>query len=82
MSSPIPRGETIMQIRNLLAASALLMLASPLSAAETTSYKYDAKGRLKKVERVRIPVSGTPSTTTTEYTHDKADNRKKVKTTN
>ena len=70
-----------MRIRYVSAAVAMLTLASPLSATEATTYKYDAKGRLKKVERVRTPVSGTPSTTTTEYTHDKADNRKKVKTT-
>ena len=70
-----------MQLRYASAAIAILTFANPLSADETINYKYDAKGRLEKVERVRTPVSGTPITTTTEYTHNKADNRKKVKTT-
>ena len=62
---------------SLMAVS--LVTAMPAQAAETTTYSYDAKGRLLKVARVR---SGTSTgTTTTDYTHDKADNRKKVKTT-
>jgi hypothetical protein len=48
------------------------------SATETITYSYDAKGRLVKVVR-----TGTVNNNvTTEYEHDKADNRKKVKTTN
>lgn len=59
--------------------ASLLMISATAQAAETTTYKYDAKGRLKKVERVR---SGTSTgTTATDYTHDKADNRSKVKIT-
>lgn len=64
-----------------MASCAVMMLSLPTMAhsAETSTYKYDAKGRLKKVDRVR---SGTSTgTTSTEYTHDKADNRKKVKIT-
>ena len=46
-------------------------------AAETITYTYDAKGRLVKVQR-----SGTVNNgVTTEYVHDKVDNRKNVKTT-
>ncbi|RDC58920.1 hypothetical protein HME9302_00096 [Alteripontixanthobacter maritimus] len=57
----------------------LLVLGSlPLSAAETVKYTYDAKGRLVKVER-----SGTANDQAkTEYEIDKANNRKRVKTTN
>jgi hypothetical protein len=48
------------------------------NAAETITYTYDAKGRLVKVVR-----TGTVNNNvTTEYEHDKADNRTKVKTTN
>lgn len=47
------------------------------SAAETSSYTYDAKGRLVKIVR-----SGTVNNgVSTDYTHDKADNRKNVKVT-
>lgn len=54
------------------------LLATGASATETVTYTYDAKGRLVKVER-----SGTVNNQTkTEYEHDKADNRKRVKTTN
>ena len=54
------------------------LLATSASATETVTYTYDAKGRLVKVER-----SGTVNNQAkTEYEHDKADNRKRVKTTN
>jgi hypothetical protein len=46
-------------------------------AAETVTYKYDAKGRLVKVTRSGSVNNGV----TTDYTHDKADNRKRVVTT-
>jgi hypothetical protein len=53
-------------------------LSAPALAAETTTYTYDAKGRVVKVVR-----TGTVNNNvTTEYTHDKADNRTKVKVTN
>ncbi len=52
-------------------------MASNASASETVTYTYDAKGRLVKVER-----SGSVNTgANTEYEHDKADNRKRTKTT-
>lgn len=46
-------------------------------AAETITYSYDAKGRLVKAER-----SGTVNAgVRTEFEHDKANNRRRVKTT-
>ena len=44
------------------------------SATETVTYKYDARGRLKQVVRI---FNASPSVTT-QYTHDKANNRKTV----
>jgi hypothetical protein len=46
-------------------------------ASETITYQYDAKGRLVKVIRTGTVNNGV----TTEYTHDKADNRTNAKTT-
>jgi YD repeat-containing protein len=55
-----------------------LLIASSALAAETITYSYDAKGRLVKVVR-----TGTVNNNVTvEYTHDKADNRTRLKTTN
>ncbi len=51
--------------------------ATVADAAETITYKYDAKGRLVEVKR-----TGTVNNNvTTTYSHDKADNRKNVTTT-
>jgi YD repeat-containing protein len=57
----------------------LLVLAATLAstaaqAAETMTYSYDAKGRLVKIVRSGSVNNGV----TTDYTHDKADNRKVV----
>jgi hypothetical protein len=53
-------------------------LAVPAYAAETITYTYDAKGRVVKVVR-----TGTVNNNVTyDYTHDAANNRKKVKVTN
>ena len=55
-----------------------LAIANSAAATETVTYAYDAKGRLVKVVR-----TGTVNNNvTTEYEHDKADNRARVKTTN
>lgn len=54
----------------------LIAMASPALAAETITYRYDARGRLVKVERTGTVNNGV----TTEYGLDKADNRT-VKTT-
>jgi hypothetical protein len=64
--------------RALLAGTAIaLSLSAPIQAAETITYKYDAKGRLVEVKR-----TGTVNNNvTTTYQHDKADNRKNTTTT-
>ncbi|MBE1525979.1 phage gp36-like protein [Sphingopyxis sp. OAS728] len=65
-------------MRSILAVCASMCLWSSALATETITYTYDAKGRLVKVVR-----SGTVNNNvTTEYEHDKADNRARVKTTN
>jgi hypothetical protein len=63
----------------MLCASIVLgLLPIAARAAETITYTYDAKGRLVKVVR-----TGTVNNNvTTDYVHDKADNRKNVKVTN
>jgi hypothetical protein len=64
--------------RKIMVLSLFALGATHVSAGETISYTYDAKGRLVKVVR-----TGTVNNNvTTEYTHDKANNRTKVKTTN
>ena len=56
---------------------ALLMQSAPGLTTETVTYTYDARGRLIKVTH-----TGTVNNNVqTDYTHDKASNRKKVKTT-
>jgi len=67
-------------IRPLLGTSAaalLLAMASGAIAAETITYTYDAKGRVKKAERTGTVNNNVNS----EYTYDKADNRTKTKLT-
>ncbi|KTE38086.1 hypothetical protein ATE62_11855 [Sphingopyxis sp. HIX] len=54
------------------------LLSASAGATETITYTYDAKGRLVKVVR-----TGTVNNNVTvDYEHDKADNRKRLKTTN
>ena len=60
----------------LLAAAAATTAAAAV-AAETIAYKYDARGRLVKVERSGGPKSGAA----TSYSYDKADNRTNKTTT-
>lgn len=67
-----------MKYRVLFASS--LIVSIPISgfAAETITYKYDAKGRVAEVKR-----SGTVNNAVqTNYTYDKADNRTNVKVIN
>ena len=52
-------------------------IASTALAAETITYSYDSKGRVLKVERSGSVNAGVK----TEYTYDRANNRKTVKTT-
>lgn len=60
-----------------LSTAVLFLAGTSAHAAETQKYRYDAKGRLVKVERTGTVNNGV----TTEYTHDKADNRTRLKTT-
>lgn len=61
----------------LIIGSAIAAASAAAIAAETINYSYDAKGRLVKVER-----SGTVNNgVTSNYTHDKANNRTNVTTT-
>ena len=61
----------------IISGLCLLLPLSHALAAETTTYTYDAKGRL-----VRAAASGGPNSgTNTTYDHDKADNRRGKKTT-
>ncbi len=52
-------------------ALAGLVAASAAVAAETLTYRYDARGRLTKVERSGGPKAGA----VTNYSYDKANNR-------
>lgn len=52
-------------------------LSSAANAQETTTYTYDALGRLTKVERS----GGASNGVTTTYAYDKANNRANVTTT-
>lgn len=63
-------------LRSFLAM--FFLLATDWSwAAETVTYTYDAKGRVVKVVRSGSVNNGKQI----EYTHDRADNRKRVKVT-
>jgi RHS Repeat len=60
-----------------LGAAVALLSGSPAQATESITYKYDARGRLIEVKR-----TGTVNNNVqTNYTHDKANNRKTVTTT-
>jgi hypothetical protein len=63
----------------MICATAIAVSAAvPALATETVTYSYDARGRLVKVVR-----TGTVNNNVTvEYTHDKADNRTRLKVTN
>ena len=62
----------------LIGALLALFVGSAARPAETITYTYDAKGRLIKVVRT----GSVNNNVTTDYTHDKANNRKTVVTTN
>ncbi len=61
----------------LLVGAALAAASAAAIAAETITYSYDAKGRLVKVERSGNVNNGV----TSNYSHDKADNRTNVTVT-
>jgi YD repeat-containing protein len=69
-------GETVVKLA--ISCIIALVIAAAAVASETITYTYDAKGRLTKVVR-----TGTVNNNvTTDYTHDKANNRKAIVTTN
>lgn len=61
----------------LAIAAGAASLAAIVEAAETITYGYDAKGRLTKVEHTGAVNNGVVA----NYTHDRADNRTRVKVT-
>jgi uncharacterized protein involved in exopolysaccharide biosynthesis len=61
----------------LFLAAVITAIAAAAYAAETITYKYDARGRLKQVVRSGTVNNGVSTT----YTHDKADNRTNKTTT-
>jgi hypothetical protein len=64
-------------MRAFIVLITLLFLAAAAYAAETITYTYDARGRLKQVAH-----SGTVNNNVvTNYTYDKADNRTNKTTT-
>ena len=64
--------------RIAIAAAAFAVAAATAAVAgETIRYRYDARGRLVKVERTGTVNSGV----NTSYTHDKANNRTNRTTT-
>jgi hypothetical protein len=71
MRKGLRRAELALAVAMIAAAPALAI------ASETITYTYDAKGRLVKVERSGNVNNGV----TTNYTHDKANNRTNVTTT-
>lgn len=63
-------------MRNVIVGLVLVgaILQNSVQAAETITYKYDAKGRLVEVKR-----TGTVNNNvTTTYSHDKVNNRKNL----
>jgi YD repeat-containing protein len=61
-------------MRELIAIVVLLVLATAAYAAETITYKYDARGRL-----IQASHAGTVNNNVvSNYSYDKADNRNVV----
>lgn len=69
-------------MRSLFLSVSVVALMVPLGvdAAETVAYSYDARGRLIKV--IRSGSAQSNSNVTTDYTHDRANNRKQFVTIN
>jgi phage baseplate assembly protein W len=72
-------SERDFKMRVVATSAAIMALIAPLTAlaAEAIAYRYDARGRLVKVLRTGS-VNGT---VVTDYTHDTANSRSRVKTT-
>jgi hypothetical protein len=64
-------------MRAFLIFALLLILGAAAYAAETITYIYDARGRLKQVVHSGTVNNGVSTT----YSHDKADNRTNKTTT-
>lgn len=63
-------------MRAILAILILIALGAAAYAAETITYKYDARGRL-----IQVTHNGSVNNSVvTNYTYDKADNRNVVTT--
>lgn len=73
----VDRGKNMRRINKILIVSGALAVAAAAFAAETITYKYDARGRLVKVERTGTVNNGV----NTSYTYDKSDNRTNKTTT-
>ena len=58
-------------VKKVIVIATALAVTAAAMAAETLTYKYDARGRLVKVERSGAVNNGV----NTSYTYDKADNR-------
>jgi len=73
------KGEAMLKQswHKVAAAAALLVVAAAAYAAETTTYTYDSRGRLVKVEHAGSVNDGV----ITQYGLDKADNRTNVTVT-
>ena len=63
-------------MRAFVALVVLILVGAAAYASETITYKYDARGRLVQVNRA----GSVNNNVVTNYTYDKADNRK-TKTT-
>jgi YD repeat-containing protein len=67
-------------MRALAIFLSLLLLGVAAYAAETVTYKYDARGRLIEVDRNQV-INNAAANVVTNYSYDKADNRNQVTTT-
>jgi hypothetical protein len=64
-------------MRAFFVFAVLILLGAAAYAAETITYTYDARGRLKQVTHSGTVNNGVSTT----YQHDKADNRTNKTTT-
>jgi hypothetical protein len=70
-------AESIMIKKSIYITLLSCLCVGLANAQETISYVYDAKGRVKKVQRTGSVNNGV----TAEYAHDKANNRRNLKVT-
>lgn len=73
-TSPLIRKAGIAALATITATT---LIGGIARAAETITYSYDAKGRLVKIEHAGTVNNNVKS----EYSYDKADNRKTSKVT-